>query len=353
MIQTPFFKPQKYISFFRWIFFLFIFIAHSRWGLSVSTFVTSNTFPFTDYITLTTDCFFVISGFLLIKYFKNTPPFFDYLKKRFLHLIIPCFLFWICFQGMCFLNLIHVDLLTGWKDVLGLNVFGIPWYHNDMNYTWFCYALFWSNLLFISLFYYKKAFYFILPCLIILSEYTVLSHFSHEQLIVFKPYPYIPLSMGSYRAIFCVGLGFLTALIKECTPHLKTNYCILTFLEVSILFIFGLAIKFLSPSWIYLLGIISICLLLFLLSLQNSLGFQLTNRSLPDVFSKYLLGAYLFSSIAFLTMNLLIKRYPILYFYGSYVLVYSFALSLFYGFICFKISEKIKTFFLKKTMGDR
>ncbi len=350
MIQTPSFEHKKYISFFRWISFLFIFIAHSCWGLSVPTVVTSSTFHFTNYIALATDCFFVISGFLLIKYFKKTPPFWGYLQKRFLHLIIPCFLFWICFQGMCFFNLIHVDLLTGWKDVLGLNVFGIPWYHNDMNYTWFCYALFWSNLLFISLFYYKKAFYFILPFLIILSGYTVLSHFSHERLIVFKPYPYIPLSMGSYRAIFCVGLGFLTALIQEYTPRLKTNYFVLTLLEGSILFMFGLAIKFLSPSWIYLLGIISLCFLLFLLSRQNSLGYYITNLTLPDVFSKYLLGAYLFSSIAFLTMNLVTKTYPLLLFYGSYVLVYSFALSLFYGFICFKISEKIKTL-VKKNNG--
>ncbi len=349
MMQIHSFEHQKYISIFRWISFLFIFIAHSRWGLSAPTVFKSSSFHLTNYIALATDCFFILSGFLLIKYFKNPPHFFRYLQKRFLHLIIPCFLFWICFQGMSFLNLIHVDLLKGWKDIFGLNVFGVPWYHNNMNYTWFCYALFWSNLLFISLFYYKKALYLILLPLIILSGYTVLSNFSHERLIVWQPYSYIPLSMGSYRAIFCVGLGFLAALIKEYTPHLKINYFILTFLEGLILFIFGFTIKFMEPIWIYLLGLISLCLLLFLLSKKNSLGYHITNRSLPDVFSKYLLGAYLFSSIAFLTMNLVTKTYPFLFFYGSYILLFSFLLSLFYGFICFKISEFIKTLILKKS----
>ena len=355
MISSPnlFLRNKKYISFFRWTFFLFILVHHSQFALSVRTFA-HNFYNLSNFAPLATDCFFVISGFLLAKHFFLKKNLLNYTKKRFLSLFPTCLLFWICFQFIGFLGWIEVDILTGYKDIFGLNIFGIPWHHNQMNFTWFCYALFWSNVLFFALFYLKKYFIPVALTLITISAYILFNHFFLNSFITIQPYAF-PLTLSGYRAIFSCGIGAIFGIFHIYTKNTLTKdplqekqiYTLLTIIELSQVIFFSITCYSFAYSYIYLIGIVNFSILLTSVSFKNSLFYQITSFNFFHNGEQYLLGAYIFSSIALLCVNQLILKYSFLNDYGNTMLLFSVILSILMGYIVFKITHKIQRTFIK------
>lgn len=86
-------RNLKYISFFRWIFFSYIVVFHIQFFISGSYILYFTQIRF-DHVHLITDCFFVISGFLLSKYFNQ--PKSKSKSKSILSYHISDFLIFVC-----------------------------------------------------------------------------------------------------------------------------------------------------------------------------------------------------------------------------------------------------------------
>ena len=334
-------RSLKYISFFRWFFFTYIVVYHAQYALILNGDIRSFIYKYLTHIQLVTDCFFVISGFLLSKHFLSETSFLIYANKRFWSLFPTCLLFWICFELFSSVLNMHVDIVRGYKDIFGLNVFGVPWYHNDMNFTWFCYALFWANVLFFALFKLKK--YFLIPCFCIIcfSCYTVVSNFQHHLLIVSQPYSHLSLSVGTYRALFACGMGIvcglLSAYCKKNPIKQILNGWVVSFIEISQILCFAGALIYLSKSSIYVVGIINFSILLCCLSQENGVLYKILNQSVFHLGAKWLLGAYIFSAIALLIMREVSKKNPFFIQHGLITLLLSLILSVLLGWIVFMI----------------
>ena len=345
-------RNLKYISFFRWIFFSYIVVFHIQFFISGSYILYFTQVRF-DHVHLMTDCFFVISGFLLSKYFNQSKSksILSYTYKRFLDLFPICLLFWICFALFSPISKIEVDLIAGFKDIFGLNVFGTPWYHNYMNFTWFSYSLFWVNVLFFILLKFKKIFFPVAYFLVLFAGYTVIQYFNPKANITGQPYDFIFLNQGTFRAIFACGLGLLSGIYANRYRQIITNkdkeFFIFSCIEILPLSLFIIIMKFLSSIEIYIIGLILFSISLFSLSLNNSLLNKLINRDIFHYGEKYLLNAYIFSSIALLSIEQLTKLYPKLIETGDFLIFVCLALSVVFGRVIFFITNNIKRQALK------
>ena len=99
---------------------------------------------------------------------------------------------------------------------------------------------------------------------------------------------------------------------------------------------------FLTKSQIYTTGLIIFALILFLISLENSLLYKITSYPIYHSIENILLNAYLFSAIALLVTRKLTYCYPYLKNYGDFLLLFSIILSLFFGYIITYLIKKLK-----------
>lgn len=354
-MQSVLQNPRKnYLSCLKWIFFLFVTLHHALSLPLPNSIILSFMQKMKFYIPLIVDCFFVISGFLITHSFFERPlSRIAFFKKRLISLYPMLLLYWIVFQSVSFLGWIDVNLFIGYRDILGLNVFGIPWHHNHFNYTWFCYALFWSSIFYFSICTFNKIRELFLISMIVISGYILMTHWDSFNLIVPKPFKEIPLSIGTIRALLGVGLGILIGCLSQT---FKKRICLndktfvmLSFAEILILGFFIGMFPSLSIVQCYFVGLLCFSFILLFLSFENSLFYKLLNHSFWGKQDYMLYGAYLFSAILFLATIQLLIHWSFLKRLGDLVVLWCVLGSLVLGKLCYTFFQKqINTYFEKQ-----
>lgn len=213
--------------------------------------------------------------------------------------------------------------------------------------------LFWANVLFFCLFYLKKYFVPIALLLIIFSGYTIAQNYQHKLLIVSQPYDFLPLTMSAYRAIFACGIGVLTGIIhffvkKYFTIDLKHKTDIfISLIEVFCIVSLGIVGAFCDKDILYLFGIVCFSILLLTISLECSFLHTITSFKIFHFGEKYLFASYVFSSIALLCAHQCMIKFSEIKIFGNTILFGSILLSVFWGFIVFHCSAKVKKIFIR------
>lgn len=352
MQTIPFLKSNKkhYLSLFRWLCFLSIIIYHSLYLYTSNGALSALGHKLYDYIPFIVDCFFVISGFLLTRsFYLNQMPTHFYLKKRLLELLPTLILFWLCFLGIGTLGWMDVDLIAGFKDVLGLSVFGVSLRHNQLNYTWFLYVLFWCNLLFYGLLGIKKLAPFIILAIVLFSGITISFYWIDGNVISPKPYDGLPISFGLFRGVYATATGVLCGYLStHIPPQLHQNKdlkYILSIYETIILMLSTLMLTQLSYKHFYVNTIPLFGLFLFSLSFEKSIFHKILNIKYFSFGDGYLLGGYIFSAIILAGMSHFLAQHPSLTNYGDTIYLLVILGSLCCGALSYYMTKKLKKYF--------
>ncbi len=352
MQTIPFLKSDKkhYLSLFRWLCFLSIIIYHSLYLYTTDGWLFSFGNKVYNYIPFLVDCFFVISGFLLARSFHlNQLPTHFYLKKRLLELLPTLILFWLCFLGIGSLGWMDVNLIDGFKDVLGLSVFGVPLRHNQLNYTWFLYVLFWCNILFYGLLGLKKLAPFIILGIVLFAGITISFYWIEGNVISPKPYDLLPISFGLFRGLYATATGVLCGYLSTHLPkhlyHNKDLSYILNIYEVIILMLSILMLSQLTHKHFYVNTIPLFGLLLFSLSLEKSVLYKILNIKYFSFGDGFLFGGYIFSAIVLAGMSHFLAQHPSLTNYGDTIYLLVILGSLCCGAVTYYMTKKLKKYF--------
>ncbi len=352
MQTIPFLIPNKkyYLSFFRWLCFLSIIIYHSLYLYTSHGVLSTFGNKLYNYIPFIVDCFFVISGFLIARsFYLNQLPTLFYLKKRLLELLPTLILFWLCFLGIGSLGWMDVDLIDGFKDVLGLSVFGVPLRHNQLNYTWFLYVLFWCNILFYGLLGLKKLAPFIILAFVLFAGITTSFYWIDGNVISPKPYEGLPISFGLFRGVYATATGVLCGYLSTHTPpqlhQNKDLKYILSIYEIVILMLSILMLSQLSYKHFYVNTIPLFGLFLFSLSFEKSIFHKILNIKYFSLGDGYLLGGYIFSAIILAGMSHFLAQHPSLTNYGDTIYLLVILGSLCCGAITYYMTKKLKKYF--------
>lgn len=354
MSTILFLRPEKkyYLSFFRWILFLFIIVYHSLYLFTKGGFLPSLGSAVYNYIPFIVDCFFVMSGFLLIRnmHLKKTPTHL-YIGKRFLDFFPLLFIFWLSYMYIGKMSLLDVDLIAGFNDVIGLSVFGFQNYHNQLNYTWFLYTLFWCNILFFLILKFNRFALFFIVFILITTGFTISNYWIEGNVITPKPYEYVPISFGLFRGLLSTSIGVLAGFLALRTPAFiqKSAYLfpMLSLLECIIFLLSILMFSQLTPKQFYLNELSLFGLLLFSLSFEKSLFFYLFNRKFLGYGDSCLLGSYIFSAIVICWMSHFLKANPHLTQYGDRIYLSVILISIFFGTLTYLITKILKKLIIR------
>ncbi len=343
-------QPTKkhYLSFFKWILFLLIVIYHSLYLFTSNALLATLAHKIYDYIPFLVDCFFVMSGFLLARAFCIRPIETGfYIRKRLVDFVPILILFWFSFWIIGKLGWMKVDLIKGASDLFGLSIFGAELVHNQLNYTWFLYTLFWCNIFFFFILKLKKFAPFVLLPILITTGVIISSYWIEGNVITPKPYENLPISFGLLRGIFASSIGVLAVYPARFTPSFIRKsphlFQVLGLLEANILILTILMFSQLSPKEIYINTLSLFGLLLFSLSFENSPLFKVLNQKCFSFGSNYLLGGYIFSAITLSIMAHVLQKYPHLSTYGDSIYIAVILISLLFGALIYHSTKILQS----------
>lgn len=305
------------IQLVRWILTIMILIHHmagakmTQGASAIHVLAGSQIFNIPLYV----DIFFVISGFLMATRFFGRQSFKQFAWLRLARLYPIILLFWAGFYVCSKMGWIYTDFPAGLKDVLGLNVFGVPWVHNHFNYTWFGYVLFWCSLFYFLLAKTGHLFYVLLVPIILTGLYQINLHAPFD-LISYAPFEYIPVSMGTLRGLTGLGLGLITGALYNRLSDKRTVSITGTIVETLAIGIFmWLCMSSVPMKITYIGGLFCGAVIILCFTLKCGVISHALNRRIFTIGSDSLYAVYILSALVILTFRNAVFERP---FFGKH-----------------------------------